>query len=1021
MDHLTAFANILEYNSKFAEYLLFKCPCYTEAYKDFSTLCIENKSYLACIVIKKEHISKILHLKLPIMFGSLIDYSIRGKKIQENYNQMGCLYLDGCLKQMHNFISNNLTPGHLYTNKKEDTEIFKVNVESKDFTLHLKYKPNGEIDASIKDIKFEKKRQLERKLTDAKTNLDYNSQYSDLQPPKRKKQKTKTQRTYDKLTTEYEVTNMNVEDKSDSTTWVQILNDYSFNAIENNRDVNFTQEEYVELFKAYLKYAPKLDDLSNKINRTITYILHRGLTSNIDICFTNDKELKNLSQKITNMYKNGNMYFTLTQTLNLESKLVKGYRSIFQNPEAQKLGLIAALSSTIKRSVSDSIINSKALMYPIDGFHYTCPIDSREMKGAGENVMLSQLVIIPIGIDVNKIVQFIIDNEQELTKKSGTDDIIMKCVINSLLQPYTVAKSNLLKFKETFPTISLMIFCDHLIINTAGYNQMKYSVKYKCFMSTFEFQKIWPDAFDDYHPHLAYNNCALYLPETAELGLPAKLIVANANVRGRCTEITNVAELILFLHTNGASNAAIIHRLEPSDSKAIVSFDGVLHKKDYKIIIPIKLKDPQLRYLDIGTLGHTDDIPAIVQEIHKAFNPIEDKTEAFGMTLRDIIIDPDDTKENILKILYNLYENDYRNEFIDTKKCKITESDNPLLTNNESTPEQIIYDNKRHNLKCYIRKNQDIQDEYRKTIGFTFDKPHPPHMYINVAFGDMGGGTNEDGIIIDKKLTTHGPKKLISQTLNITYRDSKPEKKKKDTIVTYTKIGTVVDGHVVFGCISSNYKLDFNKTKNTSIQETFIPPYTHNYMISVENAVGFKKYIGSTFLPQTCSINIHYSFVVPIGVGTKLSTGHGQKGIVCKIVDLSSIKGYTKEGKIVHPLMLLSPTSVLGRTMSNQVMSMHLQKDRAFTENGVLISPHGVNVHNIDPSIKTKISEVKNDLMTTENGFLSNSLSHTMKVLTDQRSKKDKHRMHYVYQLCALQGVYVNMLSFNPQIQSQSA
>ncbi|UBZ25606.1 LEF-8 [Carcinus maenas nudivirus] len=1023
MDQISSLANILEYNNKFKDFIIHNCPCYNENYKDFSNICIENKSYLACIVVKKGEVAKILHLKLPIMFGSLIDYTIRGPKI-DNYNQFGCLYLEGCVRQIYNFISNNLTPGHVYTNRKENMEVFKVSIDDECFSLHMTYNPQirDSLKVKIQDVKYEKSKKLENNLNDVQTAINKDKEY-ELYQPKNKRQKTKLQTYLVKLENEYSNSDKNLLDKSSNITWISLLN--TFSTKQSGLHADFKEEEWIDMFNAYLEYAPKLDEISNKINRTISYVLHRALLYSIDNCYINDKELKTLSSKLLNMYKNGNMYFTLTQVLKYDNKLVKGFRSIYQNMEAQKIGFASILSSTIKRSVNDSIKNSKALMYPNDGFQYTCPIDSREMKGAGENVMLGQLVIIPISIDLKKVIQFIENNKEMLKSKDFEEDQILLCVINSFLQPFKIARSKLLEFKKAFPTLSLMLFGKFLVINTNGYNQMKYSVKYECFISTFEYQKIWPDAFDNYHPHLALNSCALYLPETSLIGLPAKLIVANANVRGRCAEITNLVELVLFLHTNGASNAAIIHKIEKSDAKVIVSFDGLKNKNDHIIVIPIKLQNPQLRYLNIGSLGFLDninDMPDYVKQLHANFNPIPDLTEAYGMSLSDIVIDSKKTQENIQKILYDLYENDTRLEFIDTKRSSLMDTDEPLLVNNNKIKEQIILDNKQYHIKGYVRDNTELLKSYKKALNFTFDKKHPPHMYIYVAFGDYFGSTNEDGIIIDKKLTEQGPKKLISQTLNITYTPCKDIDKKQVPVIRYVKISSIINNEIIFGVIDSTVKMTFNKTKNTTVKETFIPPSTYHYTVSVENTSKYVKYITSTFLPKTNNLNIHFSYVVPISVGTKFSTSHGQKGIICKVMDLSSIVGYTKKGEKVHPLMLLSPTSVLGRTMSNQVMSMATQPNVAFTADGCMISPHGVHVHNIDPSIKTRQSEVKNDLMTTENGFTSNELPYTMKVLSEQKcsEKKEGSKLHFVNQLLRLQGVTLKLLTFKTSFLTQS-
>ena len=1018
MDQLTALMNVHEFNKKFNEFIIHNCPCYKVEYANFADVCINNKSYLACIVVKKANISKILHLKLPIVFGSLIDYTIRGKNM-DNPNQFGCLYLDGSVKMIYNFISNNLTSGHVWANKKSGEKIFKVNIDAKCHTLHMKYNPSIEpqLNIVIQNTKKEKKKKLEKSITYVENTMKRIKRYNDNdndQPP-RKRQKTKTQRTYEKLLKERDSLPNESEEDEEDITWIEIMNKKIKELLDlEDIEVNFQEDDFTTLFDAYLKHAPKLDDISNKVNRTLSYIMHRALVHNIESCYLSDKDLKNLNARLTNIFKTGNMYFTLAQYLNIESKLVKGFKSIYQNIEAQKLNMSATLTGTIKRSVNDSIKNSKALLFPADGFGFTCPIDSKEMKGAGENVMLSQLVIVPIGIDTKKVVDFLWRNKELL--KGDCDGNILQCVINSFLVPFTVNKNQLLLLKKEFPTLSLMIFDTFLIISTNGYNQMKYSVKYKCFMNPHESTHIWPDAFEDYHPHLNYNSCSLFLPESTNLGLPPKLTVANANIRGRCMDINNVTELILFLHTNGASNAAIVHSYKKGDARALVSFDGMKHLKDYHIYIPINLKDPQMRYLDIAVLEKGQIIPPEVQIVHNNFKPLEDESQAYGLTLNDVVQNAQDSISNIERIFSNLYKTDSRYEFVNTKELSnIKKSDKPLFVN-ESGTEQVIYDNKMHHIKCYVRDNSNVQAEYEKCIKIDIHKKHHPHMYIYIGFGDIEGGTNEDGIIIDKKLVDQGPKNLISQTLNITYKD---EFKKSNAIVTYTKSDNVIGENIVFGCLSSTTKLTFSKTKNTKINEVYVPPSTYYYYISVENMNNYKKYISSTFSSKQCSVNIHYSYLAPLGIGTKLSTGDGQKGVVCKIADLSCIKGYTNTGCVVHPLLLFSPTSVLGRTMASQIMSMLTQPGRAFTKTGVLIAPHGIHIHNINPSIRTKKSEVKIDLMALENGGLTSNLAYTMKALNSQDAN-NQYKFHFVKQLCALQGIVIKLLHFDKTILTQS-
>ncbi|AII15811.1 LEF-8 [Penaeus monodon nudivirus] len=1031
MIQLCALTSIQEYNVQFQDVIIHNCPCYKK-YEDFKRIIIENDSYYCCIAIQKEGICKILHLKLPVMFGSLIDFSIRGP-MMDNYSQFGCLYLDGGLELIYNFISNNLGSGHVYNNRKKNTKVYNINMKNDRLTLKMTYDPsntdeiNSNIDYKIRDLNYERNCNTLNNFKEA-DKIMKNERGIKEAKSKSRGNKSKLEKNYEKCKIEFETKYDNsIVDTSEGMQWIDFINAKAKSTLETISNVKYIpveEGEYIKFFDAALSKAPKLDHLANKVGRTCAYILKRALEYSVNHCFENNPDLKNLNTKVCNIFKNGNMYLTLSNAdrdFNFTHNLMSTYRCIYQRIEAQKFNLASNFCSVVKRSTNEKVKNSLALMFPHDGKHYTCYIDSREMKGAGENVMLSQLVIIPIATPLDKVVDYLDRAKLELMSSQEGDDPLLTCVINSLIQPFKIRKSKLILIKRNFPILNLMIFDNFLVINTNGYIQMKYSVKYEFFINSFEYLNIWPDAFDNYHPHLMYNSIALHLSEMAQMALPAKLTVANANVRGRCAIIENETELNLFLHSNGTSNAALVHVIQPGDKTAYISFDGIepLHNK---ITIPLDLKNPQLRYSKIGVLGKVSlkNIPVKVREFHDNFKPIEDTSEGYGLALEDLLMKPKRTTERIREIINSNYVYKTRLEFVDTHKSNMLEpGDTPLIFKTGDVEEQLIY-SKMYNIRCYIRDNQKLIEEYNKVVHFDTSKKYPPHIYVPVAFGDVGGGTNEDGIIIDKKLVESGPKKLLSQTLKITYKYDKVNTRNKQILITYKKMNAIDKNVIIYGCIESNVPLKFKKTKNTLIKNIFITPL-YLYFIIVDNISVFDKYITSTFLKKECTVNIHYSYIIPLGVGTKISTGHGQKGVISKVADLSHIHGYRKDGTVVHPLVLISPTSILGRTMASQVMSMFTQKDRALTKSGVLIASHGFHIHHLDPSSKTKMSTTKNDLMTTENGFVSNMLAYTMKILADQKNiTEGKHQLHFIKQLIKLQGSEIKLVSFQPDLVNQS-
>lgn len=1010
---------LLEYNKCFAPYLLYECNCYNDYRENFRNVIYENgNSYLACIIIQVEDEYKILHKKWPIMLGSRIDFMIRGGKNDDNL--FGCFIIDGVVKMIYNFITNNLTNGHVYRNRETKNEVFVVRLKANQLNLQLTYNPKLEepISYTIYDELYEKNEKIKRKFEELQDL--YNEE---LESSARKKLKLNNgiEKNYNKTKKSYQaVQNKSMINNAKNKTWIEFINDASV-----FKEKVFTEEEYIDYFKACLKSAPQLDELSNKTCLSPNIILLRvleDLITKIKLDTTGatiSKRLLDMSNKLTNIIKNGNMFYILSNKLSNDTNIMTEYKSIYQTVDAQKLHLVDHLSSTIKRSVNNRMINSKALLYPSDGFHFTCPIDIKDIKGAGENVSLAQLVISPKGLNVKILNEIFTKKADILNKLSGDDDELLTIVINSFLTTFTIAKSKLATLKSVCPILALMIYGKYLNLNTNGHVLMKYSLKYKFFITPYEASTIWTDAFDDNHEHLKYNPCVMNLTSYTDLAQPAKRNVANSNVKGRCNIFNSEFNIITFLHTIGASNAAILHKLEPGDETIEVSFTK--HCKN-KLKVPINLKNPHLRYLKYAETKN-DVLPDILKEVFDQYKPIDDGSELNGLALDDIIDNSDLELKSMFNKIKKLYQDSY---IISTKSDKIKACIGKVA--NKECPQlnmstlNILHDNNASknttpivskNKNCFILGSNMLEQEYQKFLNFDTSVKNPSHFACYVAYGDIWGGTNEDGIIIDKSLVENGPKKLVSQTLNVKFSETVKTLKKNKISFVYLPQNTVCGNVITFGVVESAVKLSVIKSKNVKISETRLKN-TFRYVIMTDLLCSYDKVIESNYCVENNCINIHVRYICDLGIGMKLFNLHGQKGIVSTIADLSFIKAYQRDGTIVHPQLLFSTTSVVGRTTSSQIMSMLSQEKLAFTEDGMLVAPQGINWHNIEASMKSKFSLVKNDLMTTENGFISNELNFTSKILKNQCPiEKNKHPLHLVQQLLTLQNVNLNFLSFD--------
>ncbi|QLI62376.1 LEF-8 [Dikerogammarus haemobaphes nudivirus] len=1027
------YANFLvkEYNACFAPYIIFDCKCY-EIYENFKEFVYEkSKSYLCCLLITIEGKSKEFHLKWPVMLGSLIDFNIRG--VQNDSNMFGSMIIEGSVKVIYNFITNNLTAGHVYREKK-NAPIFKVKVKVGNQSINLIYDETKtpQISSRILDDAYEQNEKIKNRLQEV-MDIELSEAKGNVKDavlnPILKKDLERQKRNFDST---YQP---NLENTAEHETWIKFLNS------NNPFDTKSTEEEYIEYFQACLKGAPQLDELANKTCMSVNSILLKVLESLINKVKTTkgpiSARLTSMGNKLTSIIKNGNMFFVLSSKMDVEVNVISDFKTIYQTIDPQKLHLTSKLTSIVKRSVSTCTINSKALLYPNDGAHFTCPIDTKDIKGAGENVSLAQLVISAGGmkISISMLKAFFTTYGGDLAKRENEEDSLYVVVINSFITKFRVARTNLIKIKRKCVILSFMVYDDKfLVINTKGRVLMKYSLHYNFFVTPYEYTHFWPDAFDGYPDHLKYNPCSQYFNAYMDLAQPAKRNVTNLNIKGRCNVINNLINLTTFIHAIGASNSAIVHRILPTDEIVKTKFTNSGTKF---LKFPINLKNPHLRYLKFG-VGDASKHPPMndnLKKLYEIYKPIDDKTEQTGVTWNQLIPAADKIFERIFKQLdrwytppgiITIYPSGYGTK---TFKSNLYQSILEMLyeqqnssTNVEDTNETTESEKQimiKSHYPSFLVGTEHILKEYQQIIKFDCDATHAPHMFIYVAFGDFKGGTNEDGIVIDKKLCENGPKKLVTQTLNVRFSEHVKVLKKDKVEVNstiYTPINKKLSNVIFYGVLESGVKLSVIKSKNIKIVECHVGD-TFRYLIVSEALSNYDMVIESIFYKETQTVNIHFRYFVPLGIGTKISNLHGQKGIISKVADLSNIVAYQRDGTVIHPQLLFSVTSVVGRTISSQIMSMYTQEGIGFTTNFEVVAPQGINVHHIEASCKSKKSKVKNDLMTSENGFVANNLTFTAAMLNKQNYNRSKHHpVHIVQQLLGIQGSSFNFLTFKQNI-----
>ena len=1063
-----------EYNKNLADYLIFNCFCYSD-YEDFTNYIYTRKnSYMACIVVLVDNICKITHKKIPIMLGSKIDFFIRKIDVDDS-TLYGSFIIEGCHKQINYFITNNCYNGHVHIDKTKSKKYYKLKLRKGSINMFLSYdlearnvQDNNSFTYIIRDENFLRNNNYKLKFenTNAMNTAEYEkakqqSSYSqevvnigNEKPNKIHKKYLKNKKIYEK---NYDKTIMNMADNIDWITFINMSSPYA------SKHRKFTETEYENYFQCSIHHGPDLDDLANKtclspgtiILRTLEHLIEKMRKD------SNANKFNNMASSLERHMKSGNMWFALSQkqdTNFLDDNHTSNIsnNTIYMQIEAQKLHLTQELNSKIKRAaINSQTKNSQALMFPNDGLDFLCTIEAKEIKNAGENVSPAQLVFSPRMLEFSKIdeilkevcyMENLINNNNNIFEHyeclNEQTCSILRVVVNTFLTEYLIPKCKLILLKKRCPILPLTIYNTYININVNGHVLMKYSQQYGFFVTPHEKQFLFGDAFENYHSHLSFGSIAMHVPTTMDLNEPQKSVVTTTTIKGRADMLHNYFQAMAFLNTNGPTNVALVHRPNLEDDELV----SVSYCKDCAepLIIPIHLKNknPQLRYLKYGEFKNTsNEMPESVKHIFSNFYPnTQDETEIYGICYKDILDNPEDVFDTIQNIITKWYDDSYILTLGTSVKDKITCDKNMELNLNEYAKlTNNKHLSKKSNEDCsspiYLEKNntnyplcatfsKSFNKKYRKKCSkIDIFKKHPPQLILWTAFGDFGGATNEDGVILCEQIKKYGPQRLVSTTLNIKFMEATKIIKKNQTIkksssIFYQPINNKTNNILNIGILKSSEALTVTKSKNVSVSEIRIGDEFH-YYITQADVNNFTKIIESYYLQPNSTLYFNIRYMCPLDKGTKFLNLHGQKCIVSKVANLVKYcePAYRRDGSIVKPQILFSTTSLVGRTVASQIYSMACSKDVAFTKDGAMIAPMGYNIHNIEASSKCKQSLVKNDLMTSENGFNSNMLNITSNVLRQQGPiDRFKNPLHYVQQLHTLSGVVIQPLYFDQNL-----
>lgn len=973
-----------EYDALLSKYIVRDCPCYdvwrtedgflTDIFK-------KRKNYFACAVIpdiEKYGEVTVNHKLIPILLGSDVDKSIRRAwRSPDDRKMYGAIIVSGVVQMIPTFMTNNIRGGHVYANKRELS--YKLTLRPKvGNDIPLVYTRTGGIS-------------IDRPGS------------SDEKP------------------TKYKRTNEEAPSENNSD-FISVMIEMSRHyMIDDPPQADLVLRKYTDFWDESLEDAPDIDSAGNKTFITVGKLFERAI--HFVLWRKGIKRRNNIAQFLRTRFETGGLFFAISNKNT--AAMAQDSKTIYMAVDGQKLDKIHHLCSTISRFVNNRTKNSSALFYPADANKFICPVTNKDMKGAGENLTFSMLTI----------------SSPRLDPVSVVDDIKMRLEKENIKGGRMIAIDGWLTFgwaktdvtfleglKKKWPTIAFrLIGSEFLNILTKGGAVMRFDPHFEFCITPYEHQRIWANAFEKSHPLTLCGPLVTRMSNLTFAQKGVKITVSVANLKGHSAELTTPMLKAAFERTIGY-HCALAHPAEGDLQTSFINYQ----------------KSNPRDYTHQAILSHSDMVPPGLSE---RFDQISnDKMlvptkEIDGFVLSDLIPSPDlDAYDRFLsrfvpkrKII--AVEIGSTNRSRSSKPLDPTGLVNLLCTQSQrhawrthcQTTENTILGRVTINwplpASSTVKKNYELhlaennsECENKMDENFAF----ADHCILWAAFGDVGGGTNEDGIVLDEKLSRTGPKKLVSITLQAKVQYEVRSKKitKLPDGIEYSPTNQEVCGSIIFGTLHCAEPLKIIGSPRLVVNSVDIKG-RYRYILSYEDSSSFEKCnIWSDWQKALGIIFVHYEYYKPLGVGHKLSNKHGQKGVCSKTSDLSKFKFWTREGQCVHPQVLYSPVSVIGRVVASQILAMKNSSRLAISMDGSLCAPLAFFIHHIDDTQQSKVGLKKIDLMTMENGFVANQLSFTLKTLSNQRGRHDHgERLAKAFlELCSFSGGRLTFISHKPEL-----
>lgn len=285
--------------------------------------------------------------------------------------------------------------------------------------------------------------------------------------------------------------------------WASLL------AESNPFNTEVVPSDYVQMFDTMLRSNYSMNDLKNRqiinpamaITKYIQYDLMRRMKQKTAGC-----------QKLTAVFEAGNLYpaFNKKNAVDPDENSRQYNKSYHNTLHEGRSDKIKHLAPNVVRSSNAAIRNSNALSFPKDAIGYFCMLNMKDLKSAGEQNVLADMVIMTEETDQLALYKYIksisiasefcsnISNSTSSSGSSGSssgssgsssssnnnsrNDTNILSINGYLIGCHKLwTLDDLINVKRQFPNVTTQYFPPYVILLTKACIPIKYCEKFDCF------------------------------------------------------------------------------------------------------------------------------------------------------------------------------------------------------------------------------------------------------------------------------------------------------------------------------------------------------------------------------------------------------------------------------------------------------------------------------------------------------------------------------------------------------------